>query len=77
MLPLTASMVYVYVHIYTTRYPSGTHFPFSFGVSLSKPNSRKKGTLIIQWFLGNLDKNLVLRCTVKFRVRIEGSGLRV
>ena len=28
--------------------------PFYLGVSLFKPNSRKKGTLIIKGFLGNL-----------------------
>ena len=28
--------------------------PFDFGVSLLKLNSRKKGTLIINWLLGNL-----------------------
>ena len=29
-------------------------YPFSFGVPLLKPNSRKKGTLIIKGPLGNL-----------------------
>ena len=29
-------------------------YPFSFGVPLLKPNSRKKGTLIIKGLLGNL-----------------------
>ena len=29
-------------------------YPFSFWVSLLKPNSRKKGTLIIEGLLGNL-----------------------
>ena len=30
-------------------------YPFSFWVPLLKPNSRKKGTLIIRGLLGNLD----------------------
>ena len=30
-------------------------YPFSFWVPLLKPNSRKKGTLIIKGLLGNLD----------------------
>ena len=31
-------------------------YPFSFWVPLLKPNSRKKGTLIIKGLLGNLGK---------------------
>ena len=40
---------------WTIRYPCSTLLPFLFGVSLLKPNSRKKGTLIIRGLLGNLD----------------------
>ena len=31
-------------------------YPFSFGVPLLKPNSKKKGALIIKGLLGNLEK---------------------
>ena len=31
-------------------------YPFSFGFPLLKPNSRKKGTLIIRGLLGNLGR---------------------
>ena len=37
-----------------TRFPSSTLLPFFWGVPLLKPNSRKKGTLIIKGLLGNL-----------------------
>ena len=36
------------------RCPSSTLLPFFFWVPLLKPNSRKKGTLIIKGLLGNL-----------------------
>ena len=36
------------------RFPSVPFYPFSFWVPLLKPNSRKKGTLIIKGLLGNL-----------------------
>ena len=32
-------------------------YPFSFWVPLLKPNSRKKGALIVKGLLGNLDSN--------------------
>ena len=35
-------------------FPSSTLLPFFWGVPLLKPNSRKKGTLIIKGLLGNL-----------------------
>ena len=34
-------------------------YPFSFGVPLLKPNSKKKGTLIIKGLLGNLGEQPV------------------
>ena len=37
-----------------SRFPSSTLLPFFLGVPLLKPNSRKKGTLIIKGLLGNL-----------------------
>ena len=37
-----------------SRFPSVPFYPFSFWVPLLKPNSRKKGTLIIKGLLGNL-----------------------
>ena len=40
-----------------TRFPSSTLLPFFLGVPLLKPNSRKKGTLIIKGLLGNLVKD--------------------
>ena len=45
-----------YGALITTRFPSSTLLPFFWGVPLLKPNSRKKGTLIIKGPLGNLDK---------------------
>ena len=38
----------------SARFPSVPFYPFSFWVPLLKPNSRKKGTLIIKGLLGNL-----------------------
>ena len=61
--------VYAYVHVYVyvcmcvyiSTYicallgsPVVPFYPFSFWVPLLKPNSRKKGTLIIKGLLGNL-----------------------
>ena len=37
-----------------SRFPSSTLLPFFWGVPLLKPNSRRKGTLIIKGLLGNL-----------------------
>ena len=37
-----------------SRCPNSTLLPFFFWVPLLKPNSRKKGTLIIKGLLGNL-----------------------
>ena len=36
-------------------------YPFSFWVPLLKPNSRKKGTLIIKGLLGNLERVQAVR----------------
>ena len=47
-------------------------YPFSFWVPLLKPNSRKKGTLIIKGLLRNLD-NMKTR-VLEFRAL--GAGLR-
>ena len=41
--------------------PAVPFYPFSFWVPLLKPNSRKKGTLIIKGLLGNLDSDLRIR----------------
>ena len=42
-----------------TRFLSSTLLPFYFGASLLKPNTRKKGTLIIMGSLRNLDKGSI------------------
>ena len=42
-----------------TGFPSSTLLPFFLGVLLLKPNSRKKGTLIIKGLLGNLDEGAI------------------
>ena len=39
-------------------------YPFSFWVPSLKPNSRKKGTLILKGPLGNLDKREVMAMVV-------------
>ena len=39
--------------------PAVPFYPFSFWVPLLKPNSRKKGTLIIKGLLGNLDADRI------------------
>ena len=41
------------------RFPSSTLLPVFLGVPLLKPNSRKKGTLIIKGLLGNLERVLI------------------
>ena len=41
------------------RFPSSTLLPFFLEVPSLKPNSRKKGTLIMKGLLGNLDR---LKC---------------
>ena len=40
--------------------PVVAFYPFSFWVPLLKPNSRKKGTLIIKGLQGNLDYYLIV-----------------
>ena len=57
-----------------TRFPSSTLLPFFLGVPLLKPNSRKKGTLIIKGLLGNLGKTPHGEGSLRgvFRVCING-----
>ena len=50
-----------------TRFPSSTLLPFFLEVPLLKPNSRKKGTLIIKGLLGNLEE---LRAPLNFPITL-------
>ena len=52
MVPIQGLRIFGLVSL--TRFPSSTLLPFFFWVPLLKPNSRKKGTLIIKGLLGNL-----------------------
>ena len=54
-----------------TGFPSSTLLPFFGGFPLLKPNSRKKGTLIIKGLLGNLDEG-----AIRVRVAAEKSMLQ-
>ena len=47
------------VHVKPLGSPVVPFYPFSFWVPLLKPNSRKKGTLIIKGLLGNLGKTSI------------------
>ena len=55
-----------------SRFSSSTLLPFFFWVPLLKPNSRKKGTLIIKGLLGNL----VVKEPKSLLSRIQPSTLR-
>ena len=64
-----------------TRFLSGTLLPFYFRVPLLKPNSKKKGTLIVMGLLKNLVKRpsgcallLVFRVVSCFRLWAGGGG---
>ena len=54
------------------RFPSSTLLPFFFLGPLLKPNSRKKGTLIIKGLLGNLDYTRMLK-RLNEGSRLQGS----
>ena len=58
-----------------TRFPSSTLCPFSFWVDLLKPNSRKKGGLIINGLLGNLVYGGLLGPRAAIRARELGTRL--
>ena len=62
----------VWGHHYSLGAPVVPFYPFSFWVPLLKPNSRKKGTLIIKGLLGNL----VLGWDPMARLRDEAQAAR-
>ena len=57
-----------------SRFPSSTLLPFFGGVPLLKPNSRKKGTLIIKGLLGNLVFEGLLKAPTQLLGHSEDAG---